>query len=262
VTNDGSTGPLGLDQAEITVLSFVNDGELLILGIAENQEVVLLVREQHRRFVLGHGLDGIAACSDNTRSRRFRGDGAVGAQDGGRLGNLVVLVCYLGLKTKGLLLDFIDRLRERLVHVRNARGGGQYLIAPIYDNLGPVAAALHLYDNVSLGRIPVEQVLDPVEMLLYMAFQGRCDFDVPSGIFKFHISLPLEHWPWEIITSDNGFPLPRSGNVHLIAILGDGSPRKLHPFFAEDLRDLVIGEWVLGVLVLDHLLDLQFEDAR
>src|SRR3954465_12585830 len=51
-------------------------------------------------------------------------------------------------------------------------------------------------------------------------------------------------------------------DAELVAILGDGATRDLHAGLLQDVDDRLIGERVLGVLVLDELLDLVLDAAR
>src|SRR5437867_13453779 len=48
-------------------------------------------------------------------------------------------------------------------------------------------------------------------------------------------------------------------DAQLIAVLGDGAARDLHAALREHLDDLLVGERILGVLVVDHLLDLRLD---
>src|SRR6476661_3248448 len=52
-----------------------------------------------------------------------------------------------------------------------------------------------------------------------------------------------------------------SGRVELVAVLGDGAPRDLHAALLEHLDDLLVGQRVLRVLVIHHLLNLRLDRA-
>src|SRR5262249_36913289 len=62
--------------------------------------------------------------------------------------------------------------------------------------------------------------------------------------------------------SNNGLSFPRTSDLHLVSIFRNGTAREFHTFLAQYLRALLVGQRFLRVLILDHLLDLQFEDTR
>ena len=50
-----------------------------------------------------------------------------------------------------------------------------------------------------------------------------------------------------------------TGNAKIFAIFGDGAARDLNAFFAEAFGDLLVGEWVRGVFVVNHFFNASLE---
>ncbi len=126
-----------------------------------------------------------------------------------------------------------------------------------------MAPALDLNDHVSFGRLAIEKMIDSLEMILDVRPQCWRYLDMTSCILKFHKIPPFTCSKSQIPSiravqsrSYHRFSFPRPGYLHLVAIFGDCSARKFDAFLTQDLCDLVVGHRLLGILFLDHLLDL------
>src|ERR1051325_4104296 len=63
-------------------------------------------------------------------------------------------------------------------------------------------------------------------------------------------------------SSYDGAAFARARDAHLVAILGNRSATHLDALFRQPLGDLIIGNRVVGIFGLDHLLDLELEHTR
>src|SRR2546421_12559576 len=61
-----------LDQAEVTILPFVQDTETVRIRIAKDDELIGAAREFQRGFFSGHRLNGVSTGRDDANRRRGR----------------------------------------------------------------------------------------------------------------------------------------------------------------------------------------------
>src|SRR5438105_10593399 len=110
-----------LDEAVVAVLALVEHAQARGVGVAEDDELVRVLRESHRRLLRRHGFDAVAARGDDARLlRRVFGRGGARRRlrrEGGERGCALLALDYFLLELDGLLLDLVNAARQGLVHV-------------------------------------------------------------------------------------------------------------------------------------------------
>src|SRR5205085_1520886 len=97
-----------LYEAVVAVLALVEDAQARGVGVAEDDELVRVLRERHRRLLSRHGFHAVAARGDDARRgrrhvlRARRRARLVGRDSGERRGALLALDYFL-LELDGLL---------------------------------------------------------------------------------------------------------------------------------------------------------------
>ncbi len=99
-TFDPGATTLWFDQTVISVLSLVNNRDLLILGISKNEKIVIFIHQRHCGFFCRYRLDDISLFVNNSRGRRG------GFDLGFFLDN-----CARPCRTVGFVDDFIFEFR-------------------------------------------------------------------------------------------------------------------------------------------------------
>ena len=157
------------------------------------------------------------------------------------------------LQLERLLFNFRNRSTQRHVHVGIRIGRFQSVVQPVNNHFAGLPVLFDRQDYVHRNGIAVKKRRQLSELLFDMTTNCRRNFYVPARIFKRH---SRSHPPVSRSSLNYCSPLARTGNVHLVPVLGNGPARQFDSVFHQYFYHLIIRDRIVRIFFFYQFFDL------